>query len=152
MRDLPPEIPDEIQIMIRERFGTMQKLADRAKVPYDTVRSVLVTGSSKAAGTLKKLGMYARNGGIGVGKALMYDDPVIRRERLVYECFGESIEGIAHGSGVSESCIYKLLSSSKNLQIANLTKVARALKISIEEWEYIYAMESADRELVDSAS
>lgn len=140
MRDLPPEIPDQIAIKLHNTFGDMQVLATSAGLDYDTARSVLVTGGSRAADVIMRLSAAADVGPTMLAKAFAIKSKGAREAGVNKLVKNLDIDTWAKESKVARSTIYKLYARDENLQISNLVKVISALDIGLSEWCECYGI------------
>ena len=152
MRDLPNEIPDEIAFMIRGQWGDMQAFADAIKLPYTSVYSVLTTGGGKAAGTLTKLAEPFGKEPSELAEILLKDVGKYRDWWVKDFSGGITQAEWAERSGVSQSCISKLIANEENLQIRNLWTIAEALDMDISHFADVYAIHAQQEKIFQKTS
>ncbi len=139
MRDLPDSIPDNICFIIKEKWGDMKQMSEALGLPYTSVYSTLTTGGLRALETLNRLAepyeLYAED----VAEMLLCDVGKYRDWKIKDLIGGRSVAQWSKDSGVSESCIYKLMAAHENIQIRNLYTIAKALEMEFPEWAGSYS-------------
>ncbi|MEW6505844.1 MAG: helix-turn-helix transcriptional regulator [Chloroflexota bacterium] len=131
-RDIPPEVPDKIAFIIRERWGDIKTFARESGITYATAKSVLIYSNRKIVNTLEAL---AKPIGVPIeviAEAMTLTDIERRKAALGLLLSGRSVRQWSKEAGVSQSGLTYLVNNPDNFQVRNVKDVSNALGISID--------------------
>lgn len=131
-RDIPPEVPDEIAFIIRDRWGDMKSMAEKTGIKYDTIRSVLYLSDRRIIRTLKTLAEPLGISPDKLAEVLIIRD--VKRRKILLSALldGKSVNRWSKEAGVTQRCAQYLATNLDNAQIEHVKSVSEALGISLE--------------------
>lgn len=138
MRDLPPEIPDEIAFRIRRQYGDVMTYARHLDQPYGMVHSVLTTGSTKILTTIHALATALGVTMQRLADALLVHSLSARKKNIDAMLGGRSQNQWAREAGVSGACVSYIMNNLRLQQLWNVNMVGGMLGLYLDDFYKCY--------------